>query len=144
MKVTTLQQQCSSCARELFTAFVLSVLFLVTGCASYTERAELAPAPPFMASLQAYGPPLPAEIAMLQTINSITPAAGDDADTVPARHCFAGTEFKDSENPIDFGFDSAASHGSGYGFSDLHAGGQMTVRFTFALPLPSRKNFSCR
>ncbi|MCE7888029.1 MAG: hypothetical protein DYH13_11090 [Alphaproteobacteria bacterium PRO2] len=141
---------CAFYARETFTALVLAALLLVTGCSSkdnYTPNAALAPPPPFMASVQSYGPPVPAEIAMVRMMNSIMPAAGEgfpnaeEAPAIPGRKCLG---FTSNEGRVGVGFGGPLAHDNDHGFANLHSGGQMTVQFTFALPSPARKSFSCR
>lgn len=142
---------CAFCARETFTALVLAALFLVTGCSTtdYTPRAALAPPPPFMASVQSYGPPVPAEIAMMQMMNTIMPAAGDGfpaAELPDAAHrkCMVSSGYTADDGRVGVGFGGPSSHDAEHGFAGLHSGGQMTVKFTFALPSPVKKSFSCR
>ncbi|MGB4106433.1 MAG: hypothetical protein WBK55_01400 [Alphaproteobacteria bacterium] len=146
-------QSCVFSSREAFTALMLAALLLVTGCGSsdnYTPNAALAPPPPFMVSIQSYGPPVPAEIAMVRMMNSIMPAAGEGFPSaelpanVPARKCFTSPAFNSNEGNIGFGFGGPSSHDSEYRFSGLHSGGQMTVQLTFALPSPVRRSVSCR
>lgn len=141
---------CAFYARETITAMMLAALFLVTGCSSkdnYTPNASLAPPPPFMASVQSFGPPVPAEIAMVQMMNTIMPAAGDgfpneEMPAVSPRKClgFASSD----QGRVGVGFGGPVAHDGDHGFANLHSGGQMTVQFTFSLPSPAHKNFSCR
>lgn len=143
-------QACEFFAREAFTALVLAALLLVTGCSSsdnYTPNAALAPPPPFMNSIQSFGPPVPAEIAMVQMMNSIMPAAGEGFPTVetpsmPNRKCLAFSSR--DEGRVGVGFGGTGSHDGDHGFANLHSGGQMTLQLTFALPSPAKKSFSCR
>lgn len=144
-------RDCGFLAREVFTALILSVLFLVTGCSSndYTPRAALAPPPPFMASVQSYGPPVPVEIAMARMMDSIMPAAGSDMFTVELpqasaeRKCLVGSKFTSDDGHIGFGVNDSLAQSSEHRFSSLHNSGAMTLRFTVALPSPVKKTISC-
>jgi hypothetical protein len=142
-----------SLAREAFVTLMLSVLLLVTGCSSndYTPRAALAPPPPFMASVQSFGPPVPAEIAMVKMMDNIMPAAGTDffvADTTSAftdnKKCLVGSSFTQNSGRFELGTNIANLYSSEHRFSSLHEGGSMTLRMTFALPSPVKKTVSCR
>lgn len=144
---------CAFYARETITAMMLAALFLVTGCSSsaddFTPNAALAPPPPFMAGVQSFGPPVPAEIAMVQMMNGIMPAAGDgfpvaELPSVPHRKCMVSSGYTSDDGRVGVGFGGPAAHDTGHGFANLYSGGQMTVQFTFALPSPVKKSFSCR
>ena len=146
-------QQYGFCAREALTVLTLAGLFLVTGCGSsdnYTPNAAVAPPRPFMNSVQSYGPPVPAEIAALQMMNSIMPAAGEGFPSaelpadMPSRKCFTSPAFSSNEGNVGFDFGGDASHDNEHRFSGLHSGGQMTVQLTFALPSSVRRSASCR
>jgi hypothetical protein len=117
---------------------------------TYTPNAALAPPPPFMASVQSYGPPVPAEIAMVQMMNTIMPAAGDGFPTAE----LPSVSHKEMWSaPASRPLMTAASVSDLAGQSPMmrstdsrifYSGGQMTVQFTFALPSPVKKSFSCR
>jgi hypothetical protein len=145
MKSVTIVRDYGYFAREAFTVFVLAILFLVTGCSNgdYSQRVELAPPPPGLIHPQAYGPPVPYEIAMLQSIENIFPAAGADESYGPRQpECSIRTGFTQGESHFGFGYNALPQHDHDLSFSRVHANmnaPQMMIRLSVALPSAVKK-----
>lgn len=126
-------------------AFLLSILFLVTGCSNkgYSSRAELAPPPPQATGLAA---PVPHDFAALG-INDIQPAAGEEAASFgPVRRiCAVRTGFSEGGSRFGFGSESLPRQDDELSFSRVfsHTGTPMMIRLS--VPLRSLvKESSCR
>lgn len=131
-------------ARESFSALLLAILLLLTACGSSGQsmRAELAPPPPFTATpAQQFGPLPPVEIVMIQSLQTIEPAAGDPV----IRTCSTRTSYTQEEGRLGLGFGDLMTHDGELSFSRLHSSpdaAEMTIQFT--LPLPTMRTIGCR
>ena len=125
-------------------AFLLAVLFLVTGCSDkgYSPRAELAPPPPQT------GPVASAhDYAALQSINEIQPAAGEEvASFSPTRQvCAVRTGFSGRGSRLGFGHEALPRQDDELSFSRVFSNTGTPMMIRLSVPLRSLvKEHSCR
>lgn len=135
-------------AREAFVAFLLSVIFLVTGCSSSGSmpRTAMAPPPPFITEEQTFGPPLPIEIAVMRSAVTVEPAAGetDVLTDLPAALSIKNrchTALDHNKGHFGLGFGDLPSYDRDLSFASLHSGrdsAEMTISYTLTLPAPQK------
>ena len=124
-------------------AFLLSILFLVTGCVgpSYSPRAELAPPPPQT------GPAAPVsyDYAALH-VNDIQPAAGEETASGPARRtCAVRNGFSESGSRLGFGHEALPRQDDELSFSRVFSNTGTPMMIRVSVPLRSLvKERSCR